>query len=313
MNVALITGATGQDGYYLSDLLHKKGYEVHAFVRRTSKPHELHPATSRVHHGSMEDYQSILNAVVNAKADEIYHLAAQSFVHESFLDPGTTFNVNIAGTNKLFDAIRTLQKMPKVFFAASSEMYGNSGCPTQDENTPFDPVSPYGISKLAGYHLSEVYRNAYKMPIWCGIMFNHESPRRGIEFVTQKIVTNALKAKQNPLHRFSLGNMYAKRDWGHAKDYVRAMYMMLQTDVPDNYVVATGKQTTIQEFCTKVFDRLKLIYSDYITTDNAYSRPIDLHSLCGNADKINHVIGWKPVYSIDDLIDDMLTVDGLNK
>lgn len=313
MPKALITGATGQDGYYLTELLDSKGYEVHAFVRRTSKPHELHHATACVHHGSMEDYQSILNAVVNAKADEIYHLAAQSFVHESFVDPGTTFNVNVAGTNKLLDAIRTLEKQPRMYFAATSEMYGNSDCEIQDENTSFNPVSPYGVSKLAGYHLARIYRKAYGLPIWCGIMFNHESPRRGIEFVTQKIVQNALIAAQKPGHRFSLGCMDAERDWGHAKDYVHAMHLMLQSDDPDDYVVATGKKTTVREFCRKVFNKLGLDYSDYISTDNAYSRPFELYSLCGNTNKIHSALGWIPTHSIDDLVYDMLTADGLGK
>jgi GDPmannose 4,6-dehydratase len=312
---ALITGVTGQDGYYLSQYLKSLDYTVHGFVRRTSTPHDA-PFVDIVHHGSLECYDSIVNAVIASNACEIYHLAAQSFVQESFRDPGTTLNVNVMGTQRLLNAVKLYAPNTKVYLACSSEQFGNTLMPIggYDENSPMIPRSPYGVSKLAAYHLGCNYREAHNMFVANGILFNHESPRRGKEFVTRKICAHVKKLRNIlpyiTLSRLELGNLSACRDWGHAKDYVRAMHLMLQHDKPDDFVIATGESYSVEDFCIKAFNYIGKDYRNHIksnTPDNL--RPTEVDRLCGYANKAKEVLGWEPIYNIDALIKDMIDND----
>lgn len=312
---ALITGVTGQDGYYLSQYLKSLDYTVHGFIRRTSTPHDA-PFVDIVHHGSLECYDSIVRAVVASNACEIYHLAAQSFVQESFRDPGTTLNVNVLGTQRLLDAVKLYAPLSKVYLACSSEQFGNAPMPIggYDENSPMIPRSPYGVSKLAAYHLGRNYREAHKMFVANGILFNHESPRRGKEFVTRKICDYVKKLRDEPkglnYPKLKLGNLSARRDWGHAKDYVRAMHLMLQQNKPDDFVVATGESYSVENFCFKAFDHIGVNYRYYIesnTPDNL--RPTEVDRLLGDYTKFYNATAWRPLYTLKTLIKDMIDND----
>lgn len=304
MSKALITGATGQDGWYLTELLASKGYEVHAFVRRTSKAHRVHPATHKIHSGSLEDYASIFNAIFNSRPDEVYHLAAQSFVKESFDDPGTTLQVNILGTQRVFEAVRQILPKTKIYFAGSSEVFGNT-CAPQSELTAMQPCSPYGISKAAGIQLARVYRRSYGMFVACGIAFNHESPRRGKEFVTMKIIDGVRKIAAGEANTLVLGNLDAVRDWGHAKDYVYAMWLMLQHSTPDDFVIATGKSHSVRDFCREAFALIGEDYRNWCTTDKQYTRPTDVQFLQGIPAKAKALLGWEPKIQFSELVRDM--------
>ena len=263
---ALITGITGQDGSYLAELLLSKGYEVHGIVRRLALEDPLHRLWRirhlldriTLHAGSMESYASIFNVVEQVLPDECYHLAAQSFVSYSFEDEFSTINTNINGTHFLLSAIKRKAPDCRFYFAASSEAFGKVRETPQDENTPFHPRSPYGISKMAGFELTRNYREAYQLHASSGILFNHESPRRGHEFVTRKITSHAALIKLGQEKRIKLGNLDAMRDWGHSREYVQAMWLMLQQEKPDDYVIATGESHSVREFLDRGFSLLEL-------------------------------------------------------
>lgn len=296
---ALITGATGQDGWYLSELLTSKGYEVYGLVRRTSKPAKLFGCVKPVP-GQLECYETLVNAVRTVQPDEIYHLAAQSFVQESFNDPASTFNINTQGTHRLFEAVRNHCPKARVYFAGSSEVFGNSPAP-QSETTQFAPESPYGVSKAFGIQLARVYRRAYGIYISCGILFNHESPRRGKEFVTRKITEAARKGLP-----VELGNVSAFRDWGHAIDYVKAMHLMLQQNEADDFVIATGRTYSVRYFAEMAYGHVGLDHAKYIKINEAHIRKAEVNMLCGNSAKAHEVLNWVPSYTLPALIKDMI-------
>jgi GDPmannose 4,6-dehydratase len=304
MAIALITGINGQDASYLAELLLDKGYEVHGTIRRTANKNlkniENIIDKIKLHYATLENYASLYNAVKNSKPDEIYHLAAQSYVQGSFQDGFSTMDMNIHGTHYLLHIVKDLFPKSKFYYAGTSEMYGNVLDP-QDELTPMNPVSPYGVSKLAGYHLCHIYRDTYKMFVCCGILFNHESPRRGKEFVTQKIA-QAARNKQ----KVKLGNLDAKRDWGFAGDYVEAMWLMLQQDFPDDYVIATGVSHTVRELAEIAYRLVGLNYQEYVEIDPVFYRPNELHILRGDATKANLVLGWKPKTDFKSLVENMV-------
>ena len=314
---ALITGITGQDGSYLAEHLLSLGYEVHGLVRRvaledpqrrfTRLTHLLDKIV--LHPASLESYPSMFHVVSQHKFDECYHLAAQSFVAESFMDGFSTMNTNINGTHYMLAALRELQPACRFYFAGSSEMFGKVRETPQSETTPFHPRSPYGISKVAGFDLTRNYREAYGMFCLSGILFNHEGPRRGYEFVTRKITSNVAQIKLGLSKELRLGNLDAKRDWGHAKDYVRAMYLMLQCDQPDDYVIATGETHTVREFCELAFGEVDLDYRDYVRTDERLLRPAEVDLLVGNATKARRVLGWESQYSFPQLVREMVQAD----
>lgn len=314
---ALITGITGQDGSYLTELLLNKGYEVHGIVRRMALEDPLHRLwrirhlLDRIilHSGSMESYASIFNIVEKIVPDECYHLAAQSFVSYSFEDEFSTINTNINGTHFLLSAIKRKAPQCRFYFAASSEAFGKVHQTPQDENTPFHPRSPYGISKVAGFDLTRNYREAYGLHASSGILFNHESPRRGHEFVTRKITSHAALIKLHRESKIRLGNLEAQRDWGHARDYVQAMWLMLQQEKADDYVIATGTSHSVREFLDKAFSVLSLNYEDYLIIDPAFYRPAETFTLQGDYSKAKKVLGWEPVISFPELVTEMVNFD----
>ena len=317
MKKALITGITGQDGGYLSELLLEKGYEVHGIVRRVAledpeqRMWRIRHILDRlvIHSGSMESNASIFNIVEEVKPDECYHLAAQSFVSYSFEDEFSTIATNVNGTHYVLSAIYRKAPKCKFYFAGSSEMFGKVSQTPQDENTPFHPRSPYGISKVVGFHLTRNYREAHGLFAVSGIFFNHESPRRGFEFVTRKITSSAAKIKLGLEQTIKLGNLDAKRDWGHAKDYVKAMWLMLQQDEPDDYVIATGKCHSVREFLEVAFSYVGLDYRDYIVIDKSLYRPAEVYMLQGNASKAHKKLGWTSSISFEDLVKEMVDND----
>ena len=317
MKKALITGITGQDGSYLAEHLLALGYEVHGLVRRvaledpsrrfTRIEHILDRLT--LHPASLESYPSIFHVYSKNQFDECYHLAAQSFVAESFADGFSTMNTNINGTHYILAALRELQPGCRFYFAGSSEMFGKVREVPQTELTSFHPRSPYGISKVAGFDLTRNYREAYDMYCVSGILFNHESPRRGHEFVTRKITSTVARIKRGLATELRLGNLDAKRDWGHAADYVNAMHLMLQRPEPDDYVVATGETHTVSQFCERAFRRAGLDYRDYVKIDEQFYRPAEVDLLIGDASKARRELGWKPRRTFAQLVDDMVDAD----
>ncbi|PIW67284.1 MAG: GDP-mannose 4,6-dehydratase [Candidatus Omnitrophica bacterium CG12_big_fil_rev_8_21_14_0_65_42_8] len=317
MKKALITGITGQDGSYLSRLLVDKGYQVHGIVRRVAledpehRLWRLRPVLNKIklHAGSLESYASLFNIVQKVKPDECYHLAAQSFVSYSFEDEFSTINTNINGTLFMLSAIKHMAPKCKFYFAASSEMFGHVREIPQTENTPFYPRSPYGISKVAGFELARNYREAYGLFACNGILFNHESPMRGYEFVTRKITSAAAKIKLGLAEELKLGNLDAKRDWGFAKDYCEAMYLMLQQDKPDDYVIATGETHTVKEFVELAFDYAGLDWKKYVKKDKNLFRPAEVHELKGDYSKARRVLGWKPKVKFEELVKMMVEED----
>jgi len=314
---ALITGITGQDGSYLSELLLEKGYEVHGIVRRVAIEDPEHRlwrirhilGNIHLHAASLESYPSLFRVIDKVRPDEIYHLAAQSYVSYSFEDEFSTFGINISGTHFVLAAVRDLVPETRFYFAASSEMFGNAPVYPQNETTPFNPRSAYGISKLAGYHLTRNYREAYNLHATCGILYNHESPRRGFEFVTRKITSRAAQIKLGLANEIRLGNLDARRDWGHAKNYVKAMWLMLQQPKPDEYVVASGMMHSVRDFLEGAFQRLGLDPYKYVVVDPNLIRPTDIDRLVGDSTKAKTVLGWNPEVSFDRLIDDMVESD----
>jgi GDPmannose 4,6-dehydratase len=314
---ALITGITGQDGSYLAELLLSKGYEVHGVVRRVAIEDPMHRLWRlrhildrlKLHSGSLESYASIFNIVEEVSPDECYHLGAQSFVSYSFEDEFTTIHSNINGTHYLLSAIKRKAPECHFYFAGSSEMFGQAKVTPQDENTPFRPRSPYGISKLAGFELTRNYREAYGLYASSGILFNHESPRRGHEFVTRKITSSAALIKLGKLKEIRLGNLEAKRDWGHARDYVKAMWLMLQQEKPDDYVIATGISHSVRQFLEQAFMLMGLDYKNYLQSDMDFFRPSEINVLCGNASKAKKLLGWQPTTNFDQLAEEMVRND----
>ena len=281
MKKALISGVTGQDGSYLAELLLGKGYEVHGIVRRVALEDPEHRMWRirhirndiQFHSGTLESYPSVFKILREVMPDECYHLAAQSFVSYSFEDEFSTLNTNINGTHYLLDAVRGICPGSRFYFAGSSEMFGHAEEAPQNEKTPFHPRSPYGISKVAGFELTRNYREAYRMHCSSGIMFNHESPRRGFEFVTRKITRALARIRLGIQDCLYLGNMESKRDWGHAKDYVEMQWLMLQQDKPDDFVIGTGVAHSVQDFVERAFDRVGLDWHKYVVTDPRFVRP----------------------------------------
>lgn len=314
---ALITGITGQDGSYLAEFLLDMGYEVYGLVRRVAFEDETHrmqrilPIMDRLSlcPGSLESFPSIYKVISTVKPDEVYHLAAQSYVAYSFEDEFSTMNTNINGTHYVLSAVKDLIPGSKFYFAASSEMFGHVMETPQTETTPFNPRSAYGISKVAGYYLTKNYREAYNIFACNGILYNHESPRRGFEFVTRKITSHVAMIKLGIKDRLELGNLDAKRDWGHSREYVKAMWKMLQKDAPDDYIIATGKSYTVREFCEKAFSYVGLNWKDHVTTNQKFTRPAEVETLCGDAGKAKANLEWDYSITIDDLIKEMVDCD----
>ena len=315
--IALITGITGQDGSYLAELLLSKGYEVHGIVRRVALEDENHRLWRIrkilkdivLHSASLESYASIFKILQKIKPDEVYHLAAQSYVGYSFEDEFSTFNTNINGTHYILSAVKEFAGKIKFYFAGSSEMFGKVAETPQNEKTVFHPRSSYGISKVTGYHLTQNYREAYNLHASNGILFNHESPRRGFEFVTRKISFGAARIKKGLQKKLKLGNINSKRDWGHAKDYVLAMWMMLQRDKPEDFVIGTGKEYSVKDFAKKAFDYVDLNYKDYIIVDKNLMRPAEVNTLLANSSKAKKVLKWKPKVTFDALVEEMVESD----
>ena len=317
MKRALITGITGQDGSYLAELLLSKGYEVHGIVRRVAiedPEHRLwrikHILDKVVlHPASMESFASVFNVVDQVRPDECYHLASQSFVSYSFEDEFSTLSTNVNGTHFMLASLKARSPHCRFYFAASSEMFGNVKETPQNENTPFFPRSPYGISKVAGYHLTRNYREAYGLWALSGILFNHESPRRGLEFVTRKVTNTVAKIKLGLAKELRLGNLEAKRDWGYAENYVTAMWLMLQQNQPDDYVIATGEAHSVRELVEIAFGHVGLNWKDYLTIDENLYRPAEIYELRGKFDKAREKLGWNPPVSFKELIERMVDAD----
>jgi GDPmannose 4,6-dehydratase len=314
---ALITGITGQDGSYLAEFLLKKGYEVHGIVRRVALENPEHRfwrirkilTKIHLHSGTMESYANIFTILNKVKPSEFYHLAAQSYVDYSFHDQFSTLSSNISSTHYCLSAIKESNLKTKFYFAGSSEMFGKARATPQNEYTPFHPRSPYGISKVAGFELTRNFRESYGMHASSGILFNHESERRGYEFVTRKISQAVAMIKLNKQKYLELGNLEARRDWGYAPEYVRAMYLMLQEKEPDDYVVGTGETYSIKYFVEKAFETLGLNFQKYLKINKLYFRPAEVDLLVADCSKINKKIGWKAKIKIDKLIERMVLND----
>ena len=317
---ALITGITGQDGSYLAERLLAEGYDVHGIVRRIAiedPDHRFGRITHlldriKLHAASLESYPSIFHVFSQQKYDECYHLAAQSFVAESFADGFSTLNTNINGTHYVLAALRELQPDSKFYFAGSSEMFGKVQEVPQKETTPFHPRSPYGISKVAGFELTRNYREAYGMYCCNGILFNHEGPRRGFEFVTRKISSGVARIKMGLVAEVRLGNLDARRDWGHSADYVLAMHMMLQQPEPDDYVISSGETHSVREFCELAFAEVQLDYRDFVRVDKELYRPAEVDLLVGDSSKARRILGWEPKHTFRDLVAEMVQSDLAN-
>ncbi len=314
---ALITGISGQDGSYLAELLLEKGYEVHGLVRRVAIEDPRHRmwrikhllGDIELHSVSFESHPSLYKAMKRVQPDECYHLAAESFVSYALGDEFAALNSNINGTYHVLSSIQDVCPQCRVYFAASSEMFGEAREVPQNEDTPFYPRSAYGISKTTGYHLARIYRDTYGFHITSGILFNHESPRRGHEFVTRKITHHVAQIVTGKADKLPLGNLEARRDWGHAADYVRAMWLMLQQDQPTDYVVATGQTHSVRQFCELAFSAAGLDYQDYVVADPRFFRTAEKRELRGDASKIHRLLGWKPSYQFEDIVKEMVQHD----
>jgi len=314
---ALITGITGQDGSYLAEFLLERDYEVHGTVRRVAfedqarRLERIRHLLDRVtlHPASLESYASLHRAIGAARPEECYHLAAQSFVAESFEDEFSTMNVNVNGTHFLLAAVREAVPECRVYFAGSSEMFGQADESPQTESTRFHPRSCYGISKVAGYHLSRNYREAYGTFAACGILFNHESPRRGREFVTRKITTAVARIRRGLERKLRLGRLDAQRDWGHAREYVHAMWAMLQRPEPRDYVIATGVTHSVRDFAAAAFAAADLDWEQYVEVDPSLYRPAEVTALRGDASRAHRELNWRATVGFDQLVAEMVETD----
>ena len=314
---ALITGVTGQDGAYLSQLLLNQGYEVYGLLRRSASADVVDGRLRwlgiarqvRMIDGDLLDLSSALRALREVKPDEIYNLGAQSFVKTSWTQPLLTGQVTALGAGVMLEAVRLEAPEARFYQASSSEMYGLIQEPVQSETTPFYPRSPYAVAKLYGHWMTVNYRESFGLHASSGILFNHESPLRGIEFVTRKVTDGAARIKLGLADELPMGNLDAKRDWGHARDYVRAMYLMLQQDVPDDYVVATGRTTTVRDMCRLAFAHVGLNYEDYVKVDPAFLRPAEVDVLVGNPAKAKAKLGWEATTSLEEMIAEMVEAD----
>ncbi len=315
MKRALITGITGQDGAYLAKFLTKQGYEVYGTYRRISSPNfwriqylDLFEKVKLIP-TDMTDQSSILNAIKISEPDEIYHLAAQSFVESSFQTPHSTGEITGLSAVSILENIRHVKPDTKFYFAGTSELYGSSGVPNGKalvEDDPFKPMSPYAAAKLYGFWVTKIYRDGYGIYAANGILFNHESPLRGLEFVTRKIATSVAKIKLGLSRRITLGNLNSQRDWGYAPEYVEAMWQIMQQDKPDDYVVATGETHSVFEFLESACEYVGLNYEDYLFIDKELMRPLDLPSLRGDYSKIKNKCGWKPEVKFKELVEIMV-------
>ena len=314
MKIALITGINGQDGSYLAEFLLDKGYEVHGTLKRNSvaenQTTRLDAIYSKIklHYADLTDISSLIFVIQKVNPDEIYNLAAQSHVRISFDQPIYTANATGLGTLNMLEAVKLIKPNTKIYQASSSEMFGNSidSDGYQRETTPMNPVSPYGCAKVFSYNICRNYRHSYNMFISNGILFNHESPRRGTNFVTNKVCKEAVKIKLGLSNELRLGNLDATRDWGHAKDYVKAMWEILQLDEPGDYVCATGISHSVKELVNYVFTRLGLHWSEYVKQDEKFLRPEELHNLKGDSSKLVNATGWSHDYTFESMLDEMI-------
>lgn len=323
--VALITGITGQDGSYLAEFLLSKGYYVRGIVRRSSNPHfatridhlykdynpnyqQYSDAAFELYHADLSDASSLRSVLEVVKPDEVYNLGAQSHVGISFNNPLSTFDVNALGTLRLLDAIKDMKLPCKYYQASSSEMFGTS-LPPQNETTPFQPQSPYGISKVAAFHFTKLYRNAYGIFASNGILFNHESPRRGINFVTRKITRELAKIVVGEIDKIKMGNLDAKRDWGYSKEYVEAMWNILQHDKPDDFVIATNETHTVRDFLKVAFSLVGLNYEDYTVIEDRFKRPAEVPALLGDPTKAKNILKFEPKVKFQELTEMMVEAD----
>lgn len=310
---ALITGITGQDGSYLAELLLEKGYEVFGMVRRSSVENfdRIEHIKDRINirQADLLDQYSIIRLIEEAKPDEIYNLAAMSFVPTSWNQPVLTAEFTAIGVTRVLEAIRVVNPRIKFYQASSSEMFGKVKEIPQKETTPFHPRSPYGVAKVYGHYITVNYRESYDIFGVSGILFNHESPRRGIEFVTRKVTYNAAKIKLGLSKELRMGNLNSKRDWGFAGDYVKAMWLMLQQDNPDDYLVATGETHSVRELVEIAFSCLDIDYKDFVKIDESFKRPADVDLLIGDYSKAKKKLGWEPEVSFEDLIEMMVESD----
>ena len=314
MKKALITGINGQDGSYLAEFLLEKGYEVHGTLKRNSVAENQTARLDgifdkiKLHYADLTDLSSLISVIQKVLPDEVYNLAAQSHVRISFDQPIYTAQVTGVGTLNILEAVRLIKPECKIYQASSSEMFGNSidSDGFQRETTPMNPVSPYGCAKVYSYNICRNYRNSYGMFISNGILFNHESPRRGTNFVTNKVVKEAVKIKLGLSNELKLGNLDATRDWGHAKDYVEAMWMILQLDEPNDFVCSTGISHSVKELCEYVFGKLELPYTEYVKFDEKFLRPEELNDLKGDSSKLKSLTGWKPKYTFETMLDEMI-------
>ncbi len=315
MRSALITGITGQDGAYLAKLLLKKNYHVFGIYRRTSTPSFWRLQYLGVQNkitlipGDLMDTGSVINAIIRSNPDEVYHLAAQSFVEASFDQPSATGDITGISVTRILDALKLLKKNVRFYQASSSEMYGDGASQAQNEETPFHPASPYAAAKVYGYWLTRIYRESFGMFACNGLLFNHESPLRGLEFVTRKVTNTVAMIKLGLTKSIHLGNLKAKRDWGYAPEYVESMWMMLQNDTPDDFVVATGSQHSVQELVEIAFSSVGLNWEDHVIIDKKLFRPLDVPALKGDYTKANKILGWKPKTSFSDLVKIMVEED----
>jgi GDPmannose 4,6-dehydratase len=311
---ALVTGITGQDGSYLAELLLEKGYEVHGMVRRasTEKFDRIEQIRDRItlHQGDLLDQRSLVDALRASNPTEIYNLAAMSFVAVSWIQPTLTAEFTGVGVTRMLEAMREVCPQARLYQASSSEMFGKVLEVPQTETTPFYPRSPYGVAKVYGHFITVNYRESYDLHATSGILFNHESPRRGLEFVTRKITWHAAAIKHGLARELRLGNLDAERDWGYAKDYVEAMWLMLQQDRPEDYVIATGEAHSVRECCEVAFEEAGLgDFEQYVTIDPAFVRPAEVDHLIGDAGKAERDLGWKPQTSFEELIRLMTQAD----
>ena len=312
--IALITGINGQDGSYLAEFLLEKGYEVHGTLKRnsvaenqTSRLDSIY-SKLKLHYADLTDLSSLISVIQKCNPTEIYNLAAQSHVRISFDQPIYTANATGVGTLNMLEAVKLINPKIKIYQASSSEMFGNSidSDGFQRETTSMNPVSPYGCSKVFSYHICRNYRNSYNMFISNGILFNHESPRRGTNFVTNKVCKEAVKIKLGLSNELKLGNLDATRDWGHAKDYVKAMWEILQLDKPNDFICSTGISHSVRDLCDYVFTKLDLNYEDYVKLDEKFLRPEELNNLKGDSNKLKELTGWSPTYTFETMLDEMI-------